>query len=86
MRTKQGRPVNPQLEWLNSQIDRLQAGKSLRPLLDYVLEDEPREYLAMLQMAAQLNSLRRGATCPRPAFIAGLRERVMAGCEEDRGR
>ncbi|MFL5733033.1 MAG: hypothetical protein ACJ78Q_07500 [Chloroflexia bacterium] len=38
--------------------------------------------IAMLQMAAQLNSLRAGAADPAPGFLVGLRDRVQAACEE----
>ena len=75
--------MNPQLDWLNDQIDHMQAGKSLQSSLDYMLEGEPGELMAMLQMAAQLNSLRPGAMRPDAGFIAGLRERVMVACGED---
>ena len=59
--------LNLEIDWLNSQIDLMQAGRSLRPAGPVKL-DEPGESIAMLRMAAQLNSLRPGALDPDPVF------------------
>lgn len=77
-------PMNSQLDWLNNQIDLLQAGKRPDPLPDYILKDGPGEHLAVLQMAAQLNALRPGAARPDAAFLATLWERVERSIDDRR--
>jgi len=64
--------VNSQLDWLDNQIDLMLAGKRPQPFPDYLLKDERGEYLAVLQVAAQLNGLRPGAVCPDAAFLTSL--------------
>ena len=68
-------------DWLDSEIDRLQAEKGLS-LANDVASDHPTVCLQLLQMAAQLKSLRPGAADPTPSFLADLRARVLAACEE----
>lgn len=65
------------LNWLNDQIDRMQAGK--RPHApQYAAGTEDRaEAAAMLQMAAQLNAVRPGAGHPDTNFVSSLRARLL---------
>lgn len=66
--------MEPEVCWLNSAIDVIQAGESLRPLMPASEEGD----VALLKMAALLNSLRPDAACPDPGFVRGLLERVLA--------
>ena len=82
---RKSRYMNPRIDWLNGQIDRMQAGRGMAAI-DLAIGDAPGETIALLQMAAQLNSLRPGALEPAPGFLAGLRERVLSACDEPGGR
>ncbi|HYO50753.1 MAG TPA: hypothetical protein VEW94_12955 [Chloroflexia bacterium] len=65
------------LDWLNDQVDRMQAGK--RPHApQYTTDTEDRaEAVAMLQMAAQLNAVRPGTCQPDANFVSSLRARLL---------
>ena len=82
---RKSRSMDPKIDWLNGRIDRMQAGRSLFPI-DPPELDQPGEYLAMLQMAAQLNAVatlrRPGALDPDPQFLVRLRDKVLSACEE----
>ena len=74
--------MNQKYEWLNIQIDRMQAERSILPRAangEYMpgIED-----IAMLQMAAQMKALRPGAGSPRPDFLTDLRARMLAVVED----
>lgn len=72
--------MDPRYDWLNIQVDRLQAGETLRRDISRVAY-EPRDVDAtLLEMAAKLNGLRPGASCPDRAFVVDLRNRVKAAC------
>ena len=71
-----------EIELLNTYIDRLQADSSPRLHVTWREEgtreqDGPRD-IAMLQMAAALNSMRLGANSPNARFVSQLRARVLA--------
>jgi hypothetical protein len=69
------------LDWLNSQVDLMQADKGLNP--HTVVGYEPdADDLAMLQMAARLNASRPGAGTPGEDFIERLRVRMLASVIE----
>ena len=70
--------------WLNDQIERLQAGRGIAsaPHTDAYQPDD--EDVLMLQMAALLNSGRPGATDPEPGFLERLRGQVIAVLDEPR--
>jgi hypothetical protein len=78
-----GRPLEREygmessLDWLNDQVDRMQAGK--RPHApQYTTDTEDRaEAVAMLQMAAQLNAVRPGTCQPDTNFVNSLRARLL---------
>lgn len=78
-----GRPLEREygmessLDWLNDQVDRMQAGK--RPHApQYTTDTEDRaEAVAMLQMAAQLNAVRPGTCQPDANFVNSLRARLL---------
>ena len=84
---RKSRCMDPKIDWLNARIDGMQAGRSLFPPDPFEL-DQPGEYIAMLQMAAQLNGLaalqRPGALDPDPQFLARLRDKVLSTCAEPR--
>src|SRR5919204_667902 len=63
---RKSRCMDPKVDWLNARIDRMQAGRSLFPSDPFEL-DQPGEYIAMLQIAAQLNDL----TPTQPAGASG---------------
>lgn len=69
------------IERLNNYIDRLQADASPRTL-DMSGDGEGPQaggiQIAMLQMAAHLNSMRPRSGVPDPGFLANLRSRVLA--------
>jgi hypothetical protein len=69
------------IEKLNNYIDRLQADASPRTL-DMGGDGEGSQAasieIAMLQMAAHLNSMRPRAGVPDPGFLSNLRSRVLA--------
>jgi hypothetical protein len=73
--------MDAQFDWLNKQIDNMQAGKSL------LKGRAPNEYepsaddVDILGFAARLNALRPGAATPASGFISALRERVLASVE-----
>lgn len=73
--------MKSRIDWLDGEIERMHAGRRLSTagLVDV---GEPGEAIAILQMAARLNSLRPGALEPDPGFLAGLRDRVLVACEE----
>jgi hypothetical protein len=73
--------MDARLDWLNNQINCMQADRRLTasdPALQYQPDAED---LVLLQMAAQLNSLRPGAVQPDRAFLAGLRSCVLSAVE-----
>lgn len=65
------------LDWLNNQIDFMQADKGLDPHGSAGYEPDP-EDIAMLQVAARLNASRPGAGAPGGDFIEQLRARMLA--------
>ena len=69
--------VRAQVEILNDRIDRMRAERGLRGLRAWDCSERSTE-VAMLQMAAHLNSLRPRAGTPDPAFVASLRARMSS--------
>ena len=73
--------MDPKLDWLNNQIDLMQADKSLNPhsipAYEPVAED-----IAMLQVAARLHASRPGACVPAADFLERLRARMLASMIE----
>lgn len=73
--------MDTRVEWLNNQIERMQADLHLLPR-DPELRYEPdEEDLAVLQMAALFNSLRPDAGQPQQSFLSDLRSCVLAVAE-----
>jgi len=69
--------MNRTIDWLNDQIDHLQADRSLlRPVAANKVCAE-NEDAALLQIAAHLNSLRPGALDPDLIFLASLKARIL---------
>ena len=66
------------LDWLNEQIDLMQADRRLDPLGSATGYRPDTGDLAALRMAAQLHASRAGAGRPDPDFLVGLRARVLA--------
>ncbi len=63
-------------EWLNNEIDRTRQGRrtSTPPAKP---AEVSAEQMALLQMAANLNSLSPEASQPDPAFVARLRHCIL---------
>ncbi|MBF6612947.1 MAG: hypothetical protein IVW55_07430 [Chloroflexi bacterium] len=63
-------------EWLNKEIERTRRGRcgSAPPAKP---AEVSAEQMALLQMAANLNSLNAEASQPDPAFVARLRYRIL---------
>jgi hypothetical protein len=82
--------MEPHYDWLNVQIERLQADRSVRPGntrkrvpgVDYEPDSGD---VALLRMAAHFNGLRPGALTPDPGFISDLRSRLRMTCPESPG-
>jgi hypothetical protein len=69
-------------EWLNEQIDLIQADKRLNPGAGKSGYMPDAGDLTALRMAVKLNAARPGAGKPDPDFLAGLRARVLAAVVE----
>jgi hypothetical protein len=66
------------IDWLNNGIDRMLAGKSPLTPEEWGVRDSVRARdVDLLRMAAQLNSLRSGASAPSSTFLANLRARML---------
>ncbi len=65
------------LDWLNDQVDRMQAGKRPHASQHTTGTEDRAEAVAMLQMAAQLNAARPGACEPDANFVSSLRARLL---------
>ena len=74
--------VGVEFEILNTRIERMQADRSFRDIGPWNSERMSEE-VAMLQMAAHLNSLRPGADTPCPDFVSSLRARMLGAVESD---
>ena len=61
--------MNPKYEWLNEQIDRMQADERLNPRPEDGRYEPNVEDLRMLQVAVLFNSRRPGKGTPRPEFV-----------------
>lgn len=71
------------IDWLNNGIDRMLAGK--RPLTPGhwgVYASIMTRDVDLLMLAAGFSSLRPAASQPEPAFVAGLRVRMVAELAE----
>ena len=70
------------IDWLNNGIDRMLAGKSpLTPGEWEVHDGVLLKDVDLLRAAAQLNSLRAGASTPDMAFVSRLRASMTAAAE-----
>lgn len=77
--------MEPGYEWLNGQIDRMQADRALHPDVPGVEYRPGAGDLSMLKLAAQLNSMRQGASRPDPLFRSRLRDRLSLAGRADSG-
>ena len=67
------------IEWLNDGIDRMLAGRRpLTPERWAMLRSIIERDVELLRHAANLNTLRSGASQPDPGFISRLREQMLA--------
>lgn len=73
--------MDSKYDWLNSQIDRLQAGMALSVSLPGVEHRPGAEDIGLLRMAARLSAARPGRAELDPAFKAQLGARVRAAAE-----
>jgi hypothetical protein len=70
--------METKFDWLNTQIDHMQADERLTPNVSEAGYRPGREDIELLVMAAELKSLRPGAGEPRPEFLSDLRVRMLA--------
>jgi hypothetical protein len=73
--------MDPRYDWLNRQIDTLQAGKSPKRCLADLANEVEAGDIALLMVAARLNGLRAQAARPDPVFVAGLRSVIRDSCK-----
>jgi hypothetical protein len=73
--------MDPKFDWLNDQINLMQADKSLDPHTSPGYEPDA-EHIAMLQVAARLHASRPGAGTPDGHFLDSLRARMLASMLE----
>ncbi len=69
------------LDWLNGQIDLMQADRSLAQHVIAGYEPDA-EDIEMLQMATRLNASRPNAATPDVDFLTSLRARMLASVIE----